>query len=979
MKWKSTLIGLLFVAGTSFAQLEGRFDEKINLSSFPFTISVYGTQYGLAQSEISALIQIPTSKELLFSTFDGLYIFNGYTFEKYLEKERFKNFIFKDFYVSKKRNLIYGLKGDDLFQLYPKVAYYGKYKAVAPHEETILTIDSKGQIQKNKKNFAKLPSMAAFDDDIEIIQEWQNQFLLVDHSQLFLFNPKTKKVAKIFKEHINRIKQKSVTELYLLTENAVWILNSKLELQQLLGEGLEKPNFKDVLTIGTQTYFTSFSGLYIFDAITHKTVLFNDDGVLPTNILNYIIYDKPSECIFIGTGNKGLLKLQFKTAISIYEKNTDFSKSFASIISDKKGGFFSACGKSMVQIKNNRIVNSLNLPSSLASLSVVDNAIYAGTWNDGIIKIGFDGKPEKYFKEEKNNFHAVYQDESKAFWIGYTHGIKTGSSITSAKPFVPKIINGQVVTFFESKSKELFVGGTEGFYIISKDRKRVKQFDKKMVSGIAEVRSFLEDKEGTIWIGTYGEGLFFYKNGKLGTLKSKKNYLLGNDIFSLALDKYNQVLITSNRGLRIISLKEIQSFAAGKSESLIPFYINETKGIFNMEFNGGFLNNYATTDSINFYFPTLQGVVHYKSKPFLNVIQPLAITHVEADGKIVDKTHLVLDRNTKQIKFSFACTNFTDYQNVYYQYKLVKKGEDKEWSSPSRETEISFINSGYGNYLFSVRAISPYSEGKVQNCVFEIKPYFYETFWFLIGMIFIFITSTVLIVRYRYLRLKKESQLKIETKMLVKELELKAIHSQMNPHFIFNSLQHINYLIMKGQYKDAENLVVDFSKLMRIILNKSDKIFLLLSEELVFLKLYLNIQKSRFEDALIYSVQVSEGLENYWIPSMILQPLIENAIVHGIAHKLRGNGLLTIIIERKENKLHIQITDNGIGRKASKIINENKSYLSSGYSLFEKKIRLLQKTYGVHVTYEIQDIENELETGTKVILIIDQYDSLHTN
>lgn len=979
MKWNGFLIGLLLVVCTSNAQLQGRFDEKINLSSFPFTLSFYGTQYGLAQSEISALTQIPASKVLLFSTFDGLYTFDGYTFEKYLAVEQFKNFIFKDFYVSKKINLIYGLRGDDLFQLYPKVAYYGKYKALSLQEETILTIDSVGQIQKNKKNFAKLPSTAKFDYDIEIIQEWQNQFLLGDHSQLFIFNPKTKKVAKIFKEHINRIKQKSPTELYLLTENAVWILNSKLELRQLLGKGLEKPNFKDFISIGTQTLFTSFSGLYIYNSITHKTEIYNNDGVLPTNILNYILYDEPSECIFIGTGNKGLLKLQLKTAISIYEKNTDFSRSFASIIPDKKGGFFSACGQTMVQFKNNQIVNSYTYSSSIASLSVVDNAIYAGTWDDGIIKIGFDGKPEKYFKEEKNNFHAVYQDEAKAFWIGYTFGIRTGSSIATAIPFAPKIIKGQVVTFFESKSKELFVGGTEGFYIISKDRKRVKQFDKKRVKNIAEVRSFLEDKEGTIWIGTYGEGLLYYKNGRLFSLKNKKNYLLGDDIFSLALDKYNQVLITSNRGLRIISLKKIQSFATGKSETLIPFYINETKGIFNMEFNGGFLNNYATTDSLNFYFPTLQGVVHYRSKPFLNVMQPLAINRIEADGKIVDKTHLLLDRNTKQIKFSFACTNFTDFQNVYYQYKIVKKGEDKEWSLPSRETEISFINSGYGTYLFSVRAISPYLEGKIQNCTFEIKPYFYETLWFFSVMILIFISSTIVIVRYRYIRLRKEAQFKIETKMMVKELELKAIHSQMNPHFVFNSLQHINYLIMKGRFKDAENLVVDFSKLMRIILNKSDKIFLLLSEELVFLKLYLNIQKSRFEDVLIYSIQVSEGLENYWIPSMILQPLIENAIVHGIAHKLKGNGLIIIVMVLKEKKLHIEITDNGIGRKASKIINNNKSYPSSGYSIFEKKIELLQKTHGVNVVYEIQDIENELETGTKVILIIDQYDPLHTN
>jgi LytS/YehU family sensor histidine kinase len=208
--------------------------------------------------------------------------------------------------------------------------------------------------------------------------------------------------------------------------------------------------------------------------------------------------------------------------------------------------------------------------------------------------------------------------------------------------------------------------------------------------------------------------------------------------------------------------------------------------------------------------------------------------------------------------------------------------------------------------------------------------------------------------------------------MLVQETEIKAIHSQMNPHFIFNSLHLINHLISTKNYKKAEDLLINFSKLLRNVLEKSDQIFLPLSEELHFIKLYLDIQESRFNKQLKYTINCDTEINQIQIPAMILQPIVENAILHGIAHKTDEIGLISIRVTKEEGKIHIIIQDNGIGRQASALINATKSHRSAGYSLIQKKIDLLKIKYNLSVSYTITDInERNKQTGTIVHLIID--------
>lgn len=965
-------IGLISIS--TWGQIRGHFDEKINLNSFPYTLTNYTTQHGLIQGQITALTRLPDSKTILFSNYNGLFTFNGYSFDVYSPSEQLENKVFKKLWLDKKNKIVYGYRGDDLFSVYPKFFKIGRYKAVSIQNSCIYAIDQKGQISKNGRNLIRISTSYQNEKVFSQIHFINNSYLIAQDQELLLFNSKNKILKPILKEEVQSIVPKNLTEVYVLSKENVWIYNSIHKSFTLLFKSYNSEMYyNDLIEIGSNIVITSNQGLFIYNTKVKQLLHYDENSVLPTNILNFISKDSSDESIFIGTGNKGLLKLQLKTARSGYEKKAFLSKSLTSSVAVNNQGVYSAGGTNLILFDKIKVKKVIPLPVFIASVSQIDSTLYAGSWGDGIVQLSLGGKIIRHITHKKNNFHGVFKDHRGDLWIGYTFGVKKGKSISNCDNFAEKQIKMQVVNCYENSKKELFIGGDDGFRILSPDRKKIKIFNKKRVPEIGEIRSFLEDKNGGIWIGSNGGGLFYLKNNTIISLRSKPNYLLGNEIFTLALDKFEQVIITSNKGIKVVSLQKLNEFKDNKIDYLVPAYIDENKGIYNTEFNGGFQNNYSSFDNVNFYFPTLQGIVYYNSHPIPISNEKVKLKGIWSDDKKISPNHLKFERKTKQITFSFFTTNFVEFENIHYQYKISKDNEFKNWSKPQKETEVRLQNIEPGNYTFMVRSIDSSNKRNPYfiKINFEIEPYFYETWWFIILLIIGVSGLFISIVAYQFYRKKLRLTQLIQMDMMIQETEIKAIHAQMNPHFIFNSLHLINHLITSKKYKKAEELLLNFSKLLRNVLEKSDRLFLTISEEMHFIELYLNIQKSRFNEQLNYTISCDPKLNHLEIPSMIIQPIVENALLHGIAHKMEGIGSISITITKKNNQIHILIQDNGIGRKASAILNSTKSHRSAGYSLIQKKIDLLKSKYKIAVSYTITDIEKKNTTGTLVHLIID--------
>jgi LytS/YehU family sensor histidine kinase len=204
---------------------------------------------------------------------------------------------------------------------------------------------------------------------------------------------------------------------------------------------------------------------------------------------------------------------------------------------------------------------------------------------------------------------------------------------------------------------------------------------------------------------------------------------------------------------------------------------------------------------------------------------------------------------------------------------------------------------------------------------------------------------------------------------------MQALRAQMNPHFIFNCLNAINGFILKNDSEAAADYLTKFSRLIRMVLNNSQKKFVSLEDELETLALYLYMEKLRFTNNFHYEVNCDDTIDasSIFIPPMLLQPFAENAIWHGLMHK-GGNGEMIIELHLKNNILHCTITDNGIGRKKaamlkSKSAEKNKSM---GMQITKNRMALLNQDLHGESFFEINDMEDEYGNalGTRVYLKI---------
>jgi LytS/YehU family sensor histidine kinase len=228
-------------------------------------------------------------------------------------------------------------------------------------------------------------------------------------------------------------------------------------------------------------------------------------------------------------------------------------------------------------------------------------------------------------------------------------------------------------------------------------------------------------------------------------------------------------------------------------------------------------------------------------------------------------------------------------------------------------------------------------------------------------------------MKLRERRIIAEQKLQSDFREHTMSLEMKALRSQMNPHFIYNSLNSIRLFVMQNQNEDAEKYLVQFSRLMRLILDNSRQEWVSLQSELDLLRLYMELEQLRFDHKFDFYISVDEVLqaEQLFLPPMLIQPYVENAILHGIRHKT-GKGHLMIRISSQNKQLLCEVEDDGVGRaKAAELKSKSvTTHKSIGTQVTEERIHLLKNAEGVAASIRFEDKINEQgqSTGTRVVL-----------
>lgn len=308
---------------------------------------------------------------------------------------------------------------------------------------------------------------------------------------------------------------------------------------------------------------------------------------------------------------------------------------------------------------------------------------------------------------------------------------------------------------------------------------------------------------------------------------------------------------------------------------------------------------------------------------------------------------------------------------VKYLYRL--SGNDTSWQELNRnELNLPKLAAGKYYHLKVVVFDNQWRSNPYDICLFVV-PYWYET---TIGQLVIWCSSFLIIIALIYLVFSLTKRMvtrNSEKKQAQLELELKSVYSQLNPHFIFNSLGAAMYLVKKNRTEDAYKHIYKFSQLLRSYIKSSRNRFIQLAEELINLEHYIELQQSRFKDRFVYEIKVETGLDTgINIPSLLIQPLVENAIAHGLLPK-ESVGHLRIEIRKGAgvNEVDIIIEDDGIGRKQSQMLKEQNNIKQESYGslLVKDLIDILNKYEEVKISLEYID-KIEPETGTIVNLYI---------
>ena len=201
-----------------------------------------------------------------------------------------------------------------------------------------------------------------------------------------------------------------------------------------------------------------------------------------------------------------------------------------------------------------------------------------------------------------------------------------------------------------------------------------------------------------------------------------------------------------------------------------------------------------------------------------------------------------------------------------------------------------------------------------------------------------------------------------------KQIALQSLRREMNPHFIFNSLNSVNQFIANNNEREANKYLTSYSNLMRNIMENSNKDYVTLSVEIDQLKKYLELEKLRFSDKFEYQIEIDPQLnaDTVMVPNMIIQPNLENAIWHGLRYK-NSSGLLKLKFHKNGNKSAVTIEDNGIGLTESKKIKTKNQMLheSLGLKNVQERIRLLNDIYKSDIRFDIKE-KTGAETGVLV-------------
>jgi len=510
-----------------------------------------------------------------------------------------------------------------------------------------------------------------------------------------------------------------------------------------------------------------------------------------------------------------------------------------------------------------------------------------------------------------------------------------GQARQQASVFLSK----RIISLYHDSQKELWIGTWDGLYKLDRQGKLIDLSKINPVFG-DRVVSISELSDHSLVIATLGRGLAVYKQGMVFNL-TVSNGLTTPVINSLVVENDN-IWLGTNKGINKVRFENDS------------FYIRQ----FGTEAGLPSMDVRQFTVADNYLY------VKWMDRLVMICIEKLLKPYGELNTSLT--AILVNDRKTdiaqkggfryneNSLTFQFNCINFPAAHKQKYFYKL--EGLDTTWRSTT-ERSIKYISLPPGDYTFTVGV-----KDEEQNCFsnlagyqFGISPPFWQRWWFKLAAVMIICMILVFGFKKRIDVVKKKNSLLLE----LADSRQQALMQLINPHFLFNVLNTLQSSVLSQDRLASASIISKYSKMIRLSLALSRDKFISLEKEISFLRMYLELEMLRTPDKFMYVIDVGESLstKKITIPPMLIQPFVENAIKHGVAHLSDRKGCVAVTFKVENNTLCCTVEDNGIGREASANINKNinKEHKSAGIAMTLSRLKLVHQQTKTEFFYEVTD------------------------
>lgn len=644
--------------------------------------------------------------------------------------------------------------------------------------------------------------------------------------------------------------------------------------------------------------------------------------------------------------------------------------------------------------------NNAPRPAPLVALHVKEGALWTADLKGNVYRIDSTFVPKKILDgsllsriDYGETVDFAVESHSRTIWIGRSIHI-----VTPATGRTRHLRNsGSIKCYRVLQDGRVAVGTHNGFRIY---RGETCTYSSTRENFALRVPSLFEHDDGRLWLMT-ARGVYEY-DGETLSYAGEKNPLLKQEMLYVDQNSPDGFLALTT-GTSLYLMRGDSVYSSGTTEQIpdqitcltvqndSTIWLGSKTGLVRVRISGWSPFSYTVrrwtranglASDVVFAVQEFGGYIWVATDTGLTRLDPenlpvntrppaLHIQEILVNDQPIDidtDQAFPYDQNTITVRYVGLC--FRPPGNVQYRYRLLGKHADTAWKT-TRETSLQFLALPSGEYNLQIAAANEDGIWSTHPAEvrFSIAPYFTETWWFL-ALSFSAIPLLLLFVYWRISRNQRRAQ---ATEAQIRELRQKMLAANMNPHFIFNSLSSIQDYINRHSLNEANEFLARFGSLIRMNMLAAQTSYVTLEDELHRLQLYLSLEELRFNDRFTHSISVDPAIEtaDTPIPSMLIQPYVENAIWHGILPLQKPGHIEIHIAAHNEKTFHIDIQDNGAGLSSTAHSREP-GHTPLSMKLNRERLTLLSRSTGLDFNVEAtaQRDDHGNVTGTRVTLTL---------